>query len=273
MKNNEIFRVLLGGDVFGPVGMRVATALLPGFIAAEEIDFCVLNGENASLGIGVSADDARSLLAAGADVITGGNHTFEKRDFWPVLDDFAEVLRPANFPSLGGDNRLPGRGAAVYGKGGASVAVLNLQGREEMTAIDCPFRAADAQLAAWNDECPGAIVVVDFHAESNQEKEALGLYLAGRVASVTGTHTHVQTADERLLSGGTAYMTDLGMTGAIRSVIGGDPEFAIKRNVTQVLYRMEAVETRGALRGLIVDVDRNTRLAVDVRRVDLPERE
>ena len=272
MKNNDIFRVFLGGDVFGPVGMRCVSSLLPGFLASEEIDFCVINGENASSGIGLSPEDARAIFAAGADVITGGNHTFEKRDYWPALDEFPALLRPANFPDLSGDLRLPGRGSIVVEKAGCRVAVLNLQGREDMTAIDCPFRAADSALAAWAADDRPLIVLVDFHAESNQEKEALGLYLAGRAVSVTGTHTHVQTADERILPGGTAYMTDLGMTGPLRSVIGGDPALAVKRNVTQVLYRLEGAAGSGALRGLVVDVSRESARAVAVRRVDIAER-
>lgn len=282
MKNNHII-VFLGGDIFGPVGMRCVSALLPVLIKEEGVDFTVINGENATAGIGVSEADVRLILAAGADVITGGNHTFEKRDFWPVLDAFPEVLRPANYPGA------VGRGAAIYEKNGRRFAVLNLQGREDMLSLDCPFKGADAQLAEWaaatdGDVADGTVasdgstteppyIFVDFHAESNQEKEALGLHLAGRVVSVTGTHTHVQTADERILAGGTAYMTDLGMTGPLRSVIGVDPEFAIKRNITQVLYKMEAHNTRGALRGLLVEIDPATRKPSSVRRVEMMEAE
>ncbi len=271
MKNNDILRVFLGGDVFGVSGLRCVAALLPGFLSREEIDFCAMNGENATLGIGLSGDDAKALFAAGVDVITGGNHSFEKRDFWPVLDELPSVLRPANFPRLEGQFALPGRGSIVVEKAGARIAVLNLQGREDMTAIDCPFRAADAALEAWGSEDRAPIVLVDFHAESNQEKEALGLYLDGRVAAVVGTHTHVQTADERILSKGTAYMTDLGMTGPTRSVIGGDPAISIRRNVSQVLYRLEEAGGPSALRGLIVEISATTGRALSVRRVDIPE--
>ena len=271
MKNNNII-VFLGGDIFGPVGMRCVSTLLGELITEEGVDFTVINGENATAGIGVAEADVRLILAAGADVITGGNHSFEKRDFWPALDAFPELLRPANYPEA------VGRGSAIYEKNGRRFAVLNLQGREDMPAIDCPFRSADAQLAEWAaaETASGAVppfILVDFHAESNQEKEALGLHLAGRVVSVTGTHTHVQTADERILAGGTAYMTDLGMTGPLRSVIGVDPEFAIKRNITQVLYKMEAHNTRGALRGLLVEIDPETRKPVSVRRVEKTEPE
>lgn len=263
MKNNSI-RVFLGGDVFGPVGMRCARALLPAFLERESVDFCVVNGENATAGIGLSPEDADLLAAAGANAVTGGNHSFEKRDFWPLLDSNPAVLRPANFPASG----VPGRGFGTYRASGFSFTVVNLQGREDMGALDCPFAAADSILASLE---PDTIVIVDFHAESNEEKEALGLYLDGRAAVVAGTHTHVQTADCRLLPKGTAYITDLGMTGPVRSVIGSDPETAVKRNVTQVLYRMELPDVPGALRGLLVDIDPKTRLASAVERIEIPE--
>lgn len=259
-------RVFLAGDVFGSVGLRAIQTLLPPFLASESVDFCVVNGENATAGIGVSDEDARAILAAGADAITGGNHSFEKRDLWPVLADNPAVLRPINFPEA------PGRGATVFEKDGVRVAVLNLQGREDMFPLDCPFRAADAAVAAWEAEPEPPIILVDFHAESNQEKEALALSFAGRVAAVVGTHTHVQTADERVLPGGTAYITDLGMTGPLRSVIGVDPALAIKRNVTQVLYRMEMAQGPAALRGLLVEIDPATRRALSARRIEIVEK-
>ncbi len=271
--SNEQIRIFLGGDVFGPVGMRCAETLLPSLLEREHIDFCVINGENASGGTGISGEDAARLIAAGADAITGGNHSFEKRDFWTALDTLPQLLRPANFPPSieEYDNTPPGRGSAIFEKNGMRFAVLNVQGREDMTPLDCPFRAADAAITAWNSEPEPLVILVDFHAESTREKEALALYLSGRISAVVGTHTHVQTADERILPGGTAYITDLGMTGPIRSVIGVDPEFAVKRNITQVLYRMELPEGPGALCGIIVTVDRLTRTAVAVERTRISE--
>jgi len=263
MKNDNL-RVFLGGDVFGPVGIRCARSLLPAFLEREAVDFCVVNGENATQGIGLSPEDAETLFAAGADAITGGNHSFEKRDFWPLLESNPAVLRPANFPRDG----VPGRGHGAFEKNGVSYAVVNLQGREDMGALDCPFAGADSILGALGAD---AIVFVDFHAESNEEKEAMGLYLDGRAAAVVGTHTHVQTADSRILPKGTAYITDLGMIGPLRSVIGSDPAIAIRRNVTQVLYRMELPDVPGALRGLLVEIDPKTRLAVSVERIEIPE--
>ncbi len=269
--SNETVRVFLGGDVFGPVGLRCVSALLPAFLERESVDFCVINGENATGGVGLSAEDAGLIFAAGADAITGGNHTFEKRDHWPVLENSPGALRPLNFPDLSGDERLPGRGSAVFELGPVRIVVLNLQGREDMRAIDCPFRAARDAVAAWNGGENPPVILVDFHAESAQEKEALGLMLDGVVAAVVGTHTHVQTADERVLANGTAYMTDLGMIGPARSVIGSDPSVSIRRNITQVLYRMETPDVPGALRGLLVDVDTTTRKALSVTRVEILE--
>lgn len=272
--NNEQVRIFLGGDVFGPVGMRCAETLLPALLDRERIDFCIINGENASGGTGISEEDAGRLFAAGADVITGGNHSFEKRDFWPALESMPRLLRPANFPPSiqEYENMPPGRGSVVIEKDGMRLAVLNLQGREDMTPLDCPFRVADTAIVAWNDEPDPPVIIVDFHAESTREKEAFALHLDGRVSAVAGTHTHVQTADERILPGGTAYITDLGMTGPIRSVIGVDPGFAIKRNITQVLYRMELPEGPGALCGMIVTVDRSTRTAIAVERIKISEK-
>ncbi len=264
MTNNTI-TIFLGGDIFGTVGMRAVSTLLPALIASREVDFTVINGENASAGTGISAEDAALVFTAGADVITGGNHTFEKRELWPVLETDSRVLRPANYPEA------VGSGVFEVEKNGVRFAVLNLQGREFMTALDCPFRCADRQLARWQESAPTAVILVDFHAESTEEKEALAFYLDGRVSAVVGTHTHVQTADERVLPKGSAYQTDLGMTGPLRSVIGVDPALVVKRNITQVLYRMEGAEGQACLRGLLVMVDRVTGRALSVERVAVTE--
>ena len=264
----DIFRFFLAGDVFGAVGMRCATTLLPEFIQTARIDAVVMNAENATFGIGLSPEDAEKLFLAGVDVVTGGNHTFEKRDFWPVLESRVQILRPANFPE-----GTPGRGFGIFEKNGFRFGVINLLGREDMYPMDCPFRRADAVLESWKDEAAPFPAIVDFHAESNREKEAMGLYLDGRAAAVVGTHTHVQTADERIFAGGTAYMTDLGMTGADDSVIGVDPENAVKRNLSQVLYKLEPRDGPGSLRGLVVDYDPVSGRAVRVERIALREKQ
>jgi len=260
MKNDTV-TAFLGGDVFGSAGMAAATALLPSLISEYDVDFTVINGENASGGTGISSEDATALFACGVDVITGGNHSFEKREYVPLLETDPRVLRPANYP------RLPGKGVFETEKNLVHWIVLNLQGREFMTALDCPFSLARTRVDEWNQRSVPPLILVDFHAESNEEKEAMGLYLDGSVSAVVGTHTHVQTADERILSGGTAYQTDLGMTGPLLSVIGVDPALAIKRSITQVLYRMEPAVGQTCLRGLLVRIDRSTRRALSVERI------
>lgn len=272
MNPKAIIRIFLAGDVFGSGGLACIIKNLPQLIQKEAIDFVVVNAENTSGGSGVSESDAQKLFDAGADVLTGGNHSFEKKDYASVLETDSRVLRPANFPNLETYHNdffsiepVPGRGACIIEKQGVTFAVLNLQGRESMPALDCPFRAADAQLALWSEK--DAIILVDFHAESTMEKEALGFYLDGRVSAVVGTHTHVQTADERILPQGTAFMSDLGMTGPINSVIGSDPDLIIKRNIRQVLYKMEESKNPSVLQGLIIEVDRSTKKAVSVKRV------
>ncbi len=260
MKNDTV-TVFLGGDVFGAAGMAAATALLPSLIAEYSIDFTVINGENATAGTGISPQDAAALFACGVDVITGGNHSFEKREFIPLLETDPRVLRPANYP------HPCGRGDFEIEKNGIHWAVLNLQGREFMPALDCPFRLARARIDEWNAQAEPPLVLVDFHAESNEEKEALAFYLDGDISVLAGTHTHVQTADERVLPAGTAYQTDLGMTGPVLSVIGVDPVLAVKRNITQVLYRMEPAAGQVCLRGLVVSIDTTTRCALSVERI------
>jgi metallophosphoesterase (TIGR00282 family) len=277
-----ILRALMIGDVVGDPGLAVLEALLPGLIREYAADFVSVNGENAAEGFGLTEAALTRILAAGADAVTSGNHIWEKREFWPTLDNETRILRPANYPA-----GTPGRGWTRVEKAGASWLMVNLQGRELMTPIDCPFKGFDEILRGQTDQAhrsppateaggldltPPLIVLVDFHAESTREKEALGFYLDGRAAAVAGTHTHVQTADERILPGGTAYITDLGMTGVTGSIIGMDPKICLDRARTQVLYRMECAKPepggRGAaVQGIIVEIDGETGRAVSIRRI------
>ncbi|MCL2880459.1 MAG: YmdB family metallophosphoesterase, partial [Treponema sp.] len=233
------------GDIVGEPGLRALEARLPRLIAENSINCTVVNGENAAEGFGMTEAELRRILAAGADVITSGNHIWEKRDFWPVLETEEKLLRPANYPALNG--KTPGHGwvrlnITMPALGGMAAAgenasdgvceansntkksqgrdflVINLQGREFMTPIDCPFRSFDSIYDAETADAKHPVVIVDFHAESTREKETLAYYLDGRASVVAGTHTHVQTADERILPAGTAYITDLGMTGISDSV-------------------------------------------------------
>ena len=271
------------GDVVGAPGLEVLEARLPLIIKEQNVDFTAVNGENAADGFGITEQDFQRILAAGADVVTSGNHVWEKRDFWPPLDTEERMLRPANYPP-----DCPGLGWIRVEKSGVSWIMINLQGRELMTPIDCPFRCFDSIFISQTgtaseihslmmDEAlllPGItpLFLVDFHAESSREKEALGHYLDGRASLVAGTHTHVQTADERVLPGGTAYITDLGMTGITDSVIGMDPKICLDRVRKQVLYRMEPAgktdDGAGALvQGIIAEINAATGKAVSIKRI------
>ncbi|MDR2478595.1 MAG: YmdB family metallophosphoesterase [Treponema sp.] len=284
----KILRAAMIGDVVGEPGLEVLELRLPAIIREHALDFVVVNGENAADGFGLTETALKRIIAAGADVVTSGNHVWEKRDFWPVLDTEERVLRPANYPS-----GSPGQGQARIEKNGVSWIVVNLQGRELMNPIDCPFRGFDAimdvQLGPATHSHPLLdiqgdvngflpVVLVDFHAESTREKEALAYYVDGRASVVAGTHTHVQTADERVLPKGTAYITDLGMTGITGSVIGMDPGICLDRARKQVLYRMEparkppagetaAVGTDGTAQGIIVEINGSNGTALSIRRI------
>jgi metallophosphoesterase (TIGR00282 family) len=228
--------------------------------------------------------DLKRILNAGADVITTGNHIWEKRDFWPILDTEERILRPANYPE-----GAAGRGLYQINKNGVNWTVINLQGREYMTPIDCPFRRfdaiygglpgnADADSGSLNvgSGGPNTVILVDFHAESTREKEALAYHIDGRASVLVGTHTHVQTADEKILPQGTAYITDLGMTGVTSGIIGMDPKICLDRARTQVLFRMETakptpdhgVTGRGmALKGIIAEINAETGKALSIKRI------
>jgi len=280
----SVLRAIMLGDVVGDPGLEILERLLPPLIKEKFVDFVMANGENAAAGFGLTQPHLERLFAAGVDVVSSGNHIWEKRDFWPVLDAEKRVLRPMNYAADSPGQVTVGRGWVKLEKpsscGGPPVtwAVLNLQGREFMSPLDCPFKAFDyfettldsekALPETMNDK---PIILVDFHAESSREKEALAYYLDGRASVVAGTHTHVQTADERILPNGTAYITDLGMCGTLDGIIGMDTKICIDRARNQVLYRMEvAAPTEGgkiAIQGIIVEFDGETRKALSVKRL------
>lgn len=223
-------RILFIGDIFGKPGRQAVARALPRLRREERLDFVVANGENASHGAGLSPEHARELFDAGADVITLGNHTWDKKDIDALLQD-PRVLRPANYPP-----GLAGKGHGVYEvPGGGKIGVLQLMGRHNMPVTDCPFRAADALLK----DIKADVLFVDMHAEASSEKQAMGWHLAGRVSAVVGSHTHVQTADERILPGGTAYLGDAGMTGPRDGIIGAEREAALRRFLLGVKVRYE----------------------------------
>jgi metallophosphoesterase (TIGR00282 family) len=207
--------------------------------------------------------DFRRIITAGADVVTSGNHVWEKREFWSVLENDKNMLRPANYP-----NSAPGTGYTLIQKNNVNWLVINLQGRELMSDIDCPFHCLDRIIEqAGNNQ--GMITIIDFHAESSREKEALAYYADGRVSLFAGTHTHIQTADERILPNGSAYITDLGMTGITESVIGMDPKICQDRFTKQVQYQMKTIVSneQGHVNGVIAEIDADTGKAVSVQRI------
>jgi metallophosphoesterase (TIGR00282 family) len=255
--------VLAVGDVYGEPGRRALLALLPGLKREHEVDCTVVNVENAAAGFGVTPQIARAFLAGGVDVMTSGNHIWDKREIVEYIARENLLLRPANYPS-----GTPGAGFIVVKAGPHKVAVLNLMGRVFLPTLDCPFRKADLELPRLREETP--IIVVDMHGEATSEKQAMGWYLAGRVSAVVGTHSHVQTADERILPGGTAFLTDLGMTGPVDSVIGVDRELAIQRFLSQMPNRFEPAKGPTALCGAVIRIDPESGKALEIQRLQVP---
>jgi 2',3'-cyclic-nucleotide 2'-phosphodiesterase len=235
-------KILFVGDVFGAPGRRAVEARLPGLREELGADFCIVNGENAADGRGITAKLAERILAAGADVITLGNWTWGQRGFAPYLSGTDRVIRPANLSPAS-----PGTGLTVQN----GVAVINLLGSMTLNPFESPFLAADSLVAEASRETP--VIVVDFHAEATSEKVALAYYLAGRVTAVLGTHTHVQTNDARVLAGGTAAITDAGMTGPHESVIGSLPEGPIRRFTLGFPERLEVAEGDVRIEGVLVE--------------------
>jgi metallophosphoesterase (TIGR00282 family) len=254
-------RILFIGDVVGRAGRLALADRLGRLIDIHQVDLVVANGENAAAGFGLTLDVARDLFDAGVDVLTSGNHIWDKKEILGYLDDQPALLRPANYPP-----GVPGRGSGVFAtSAGIEVGILNLEGRVFMGDLDCPFRAADHLVEELRRRTP--IILVDFHAEATSEKAALGHYLDGRVSAVVGTHTHVQTADEQILPGGTGYITDAGMTGSRDAVIGIRKELAIERFLTHLPVRFEVAKKAPMINGVLFDIDEQTGQAVTVERV------
>jgi metallophosphoesterase (TIGR00282 family) len=251
------------GDIFGEPGRAALAKLLPRLRDQYKIDLAVVNVENAAAGFGVTPPMARTFLDQGVDVMTSGNHIWDKKEIVEFITRDDRLLRPANFPT-----GTPGSGFITVKTGAYKVAVLNLMGRVFMTPIDCPFARANEIVPQLRKETP--IILVDMHCEATSESQAMGWYLAGRVTAVVGTHRHVQTADERVLPGGTAYITDLGMTGPIDSVIGVDKDIILQRFLTQMPVRFEPAKGPAALHGAVITVDPESGRASDIQRVRVP---
>ena len=264
-KTDTALTILFIGDVVGRPGRKAVVELLDELVDRHDVDLVIANAENTAGGFGLTEAATRELLDSGVHILTTGNHVWDKKEAIPVLEESQRILRPANYPE-----GTPGRGYRVIETpGGIEVAVINLQGRVFMNAIDCPFRKADEILhsLAEGPRC----IVVDFHAEATSEKRALALYLDGRIGALVGTHTHIQTADERIMLSGTAYISDLGMTGNEEgSVIGIEYKAALHRFLTQMPSRFDLAKGEPVLNGAVVNIDSETGKAVSIERICLP---
>ncbi|MBI5627616.1 MAG: TIGR00282 family metallophosphoesterase [Candidatus Rokubacteria bacterium] len=255
--------VLCVGDVFGEPGRKALQTLLPRLRKQYEVDLAVVNVENAAAGFGVTPLIARTFLDQGVDVMTSGNHIWDRKEIIQYIAKENLLLRPANYPP-----GTPGTGSVVVKAGPHKVAILNLMGRVFLPHLDCPFRKADEEIARLRQDTP--IIIVDMHTEATSEAQAMGWYLDGRVSAVVGTHRHVQTADERLLPQGTAFITDLGMTGPVDSVIGVEPALAIGRFLTQMPNKFEPAKGPAALHGAVIRIDPDTGRALSIERLRVP---
>ncbi len=248
--------ILTIGDIIGRPGRQAIAEFVPGLRQQYGIDCVIANAENTAGGFGLTPDTARELLDTGVDILTSGNHIWAQREIIPYLDGEMPILRPLNYPP-----GVPGRGYIVKGQ----VVVINLIGRTFIGSFDCPFRAMDKLLAELGGKPP--ITVIDFHAEATSEKMAMGRYLDGRVSAVLGTHTHVGTIDAQLFPRGTAYVTDIGMTGPTDSIIGDDTEAVLQRFLTMIPYRLSVGQGKTMLNAIIVKVDDESGKAAGIERI------
>ncbi len=251
-------RFLFLGDVVGRGGRNAVIEALPGLRHRYELDFVVVNGENAAGGFGITEAILQDLLDAGADVVTLGNHAFDQKETLVFIERHDRLLRPINYPK-----GTPGRGSGLFKTpAGEDVLVLNAMGRVFMTELDCPFRAIDAELAACPLKRGADAIFIDFHAEATSEKQALATFVDGRATAVAGTHTHTPTADDRVLPGGTAFMSDAGMCGDYNSVLGMQSDEPVSRFLTRIpRARFEPAQGPVTLSGLAIDIDGDTGLA------------
>ncbi|MDZ4164257.1 MAG: TIGR00282 family metallophosphoesterase [Smithellaceae bacterium] len=257
-------KILFIGDIMGKPGRQAVRELLPEITGRYEPSVVIANCENAAAGFGVTRDIIEELFDAGIDVLTSGNHVWDKREALGFIADYETFIRPANYP-----DGAPGQGSVVFPTAeGVYVGVINLIGRVFMTPVDCPFRVAEREITRLEQKA--RVIIVDIHAEATSEKKALGYFLAERVSAVLGTHTHVQTADEEVLAGGAAYITDAGMTGPHESIIGIKKELVIERFLRQLPNRFEVARGDVRLQGVILDIDEKTGKSRGIERLDIP---
>jgi metallophosphoesterase (TIGR00282 family) len=256
----DILKVLFIGDIVGNPGRKTVREVLADLKKELQFDFCIANSENAAGGRGITYVVAQEIYKMGVDVITLGNHAWSKSEVLNFIDTDPRIIRPANYPE-----GLPGKGSLVYSNGKSKIGVLNLLGRVYMDSVDCPFRTADRELAYLKNLAK--VIIVDMHAEATSEKCALAWYLDGKVSCVLGTHTHVQTADERILPFGTAYITDVGMTGPYEGIIGVDRKIIIDKFITHMPARFEVAKGATQFNAVSVEIDENTGKALKIDRI------
>ena len=254
-------KILAIGDVVGSVGCRFLRDKLPSLKRSEQVDLVIANGENSADGNGITPTSADYLFSSGVDVITGGNHSFRRRESYSYYDNSLYLLRPANYP----DGSTPGFGTAVSDMGRYQVGIINLMGCMFLESLEDPFRTADRLIKKLGTK----ITVVDFHAEATAEKRALGFYLDGRVSAVFGTHTHIQTADEQILEGGTGYITDVGMTGTVRSVLGVKPEIAIAKFRDKLPVRFDLADGKCCMDCVLYEINEKTGKTLSIKRMKI----
>lgn len=258
-----LMKLLFIGDIVGKIGRNAVKSLLPSIVNKYKIDLVIANGENAAGGFGITDKIADELFSFGIQIITTGNHVWDKKEFIPQISKMDRVLRPLNYPP-----GVPGFGSLLYSlKNGIKVAVINLSGRVFMSPIDCPFRVGKEEVEKLGKQAE--IIIIDFHAEATSEKIAFGYFMDGKVTAIIGTHTHVQTADEKILPGGTAYITDVGMTGPSHSVIGIEVDQIIQRFLTNMPMRFETAKGEGILSGIVLEIDEKTGKAIAAQRLQL----
>lgn len=255
-------KLLFVGDVYGQTGRQMIADYLPRLKRKYQPSLTIVNAENSAHGKGITKKIYNQLLENGADVLTMGNHTWDNRELFEFIDEAAQLVRPANFPQ-----GTPGKGMRIVTAGSCKIAVINLQGRVFLPALDDPFRVADHLIEDARKKTP--LIFIDFHAETTSEKLALGWYLDGKISALVGTHTHVQTADERIFPAGTAYLTEVGMTGPYNGIIGVAREAVTRRFLTQMPVRFEAAPGSGQLSAVMMTLDEKTGKARKIERIQI----
>jgi len=259
--NSKVFKILAIGDIVGKPGRQIIQSHLNEIKHKYNIDFVIANGENSAGGFGITAKIYRSLIQNGIDVVTTGNHIWKNKDIFETLDKENNILRPMNYP----DN-LPGKGYNIFNKNGIRILVINLMGRINILAVDCPFKKIENFLQTI-DRDSYDISIIDFHAETTSEKNAMGWFLDGQVNAVYGTHIHVQTADERILPEGTAFISDIGMTGSFNSIIGMDKDNILHHFLTRMPIKYKIATENVGINGVIISVEKSSFKTISIERL------